>query len=396
MGSPAAAAPVRLASLDAYRGLMLALMMGEALRFCSVSAAFPASALWAFLCHHQDHVPWVGGSLHDQIQPGFSFLVGAALPFSLAARAARGESRWRMIAHAFRRALVLVVLGIVLRSLGRPQTYFTFEDTLTQIGLGYGFLFVLALRPRREQWLALLVILLAFWGGFAFYPAPGPDYDWESVGVPRDFVGLQTGFAAHWNKNENFSAQFDRWFLNMFPREQPYVYNKGGYQTLSFIPTLGTMILGLLAGGLLRSDRSAGEKRRSLVTAGVGCLASGCVVGALGLCPIVKRIWTPSWVLWSGGICFLFTALFYEVLDVRQRRRWAFPLFVLGMNSIAAYCLYEALEKPIAEALLRHFTRAPFEILGPAFESTLVGASSLTLIWLVLWWMQRRRVFVRL
>jgi heparan-alpha-glucosaminide N-acetyltransferase len=396
MGSPAAAAPVRLASLDAYRGLMLALMMGEALRFCSVSAAFPASALWAFLCHHQDHVPWVGGSLHDQIQPGFSFLVGAALPFSLAARAARGESRARMVAHAFRRALVLVVLGIVLRSLGRPQTYFTFEDTLTQIGLGYGFLFVLALRPRREQWLALALILVAFWAAFALYPAPGPGYDWESVGVPRDFVGLQTGFAAHWNKNENFSAQFDRWFLNLFPREQPYGYNKGGYQTLSFVPTLGTMILGLLAGGVLRSERSAREKRRWLVVAGVVALASGFVLGALGLCPIVKRIWTPSWVLWSGGICFLFVALFYEVLDVRQHRRWSFPLLVLGMNSIAAYCLYEALEKPVAEALLRHFTRAPFEILGSGFEPTLVGASSLGLIWLVLWWMQRRRIFVRL
>jgi predicted acyltransferase len=81
---------------------------------------------------------------------------------------------------------------------------------------------------------------------------------------------------------------------------------------------------------------------------------------------------------------------------VRQRRRSSFPLLVLGMNSIAAYCLYEALEKPVAEAVLRHFNRAAFDILGPAFESTLVGASSLALIWLVLWWMQRRRIFVRL
>ena len=67
MGSPAPAASTRLASLDAYRGLMLALMMGEALHFCGIAAAFPASALWAFLCHHQDHVTWMGGSLHDQI-----------------------------------------------------------------------------------------------------------------------------------------------------------------------------------------------------------------------------------------------------------------------------------------------------------------------------------------
>jgi len=246
--------PARVAALDAYRGLVLALMMGEALHFCRLAAAFPASALWAFLCHHQDHVEWVGCSLHDLIQPGFSFLVGAALPYSLAARGARGQSRGAMVAHAFRRALILVVLGVLLRSLGRPQTYFTFEDTLTQIGLGYGFLFLLALRPRRDQWIALALILVAFWAAFALYPAPGRGFEWESVGVPSDWPHLMTGFAAHWSKNENFSAQFDRWSLNLFPREQPFAFNEGGYQTLSFIPTLGTMILGLLAGGVLRSE----------------------------------------------------------------------------------------------------------------------------------------------
>ena len=95
-------------------------------------------------------------------------------------------------------------------------------------------------------------------------------------------------------------------------------------------------------------------------------------------------------------LAFLFTALCYEILDVRQKRAWSFPLLVLGMNSIAAYCLYEAFEKPLVAALLRHFTRTPFQILGPAFEATLLGATSLALIWLVLGWMYRRKVFLRL
>jgi len=385
----------RLASLDAYRGFVLALMMGEALHFCGVAASLEASALWAFLCHHQDHVAWVGGSLHDLIQPGFSFLVGAALPFSLAARTTRGESRAGMLAHAFRRGLILVVLGIVLRSLGRPQTYFTFEDTLTQIGLGYPLLFLLALRPRREQWWALALILLAFWVAFALYPAPGPGFDWQAVGVPPDWAHL-SGFAAHWSKNENFSAQFDRWFLNLFPREQPFVFNRGGYQTLSFVPTLGTMLLGLLAGSVLRGERSPRQKSGWLVIAGVVGLGCGWLLGALGICPIVKRIWTPSWVLWSGGFCFLFTAFFYQVLDVRGDKRWAFPLTVLGTNSIAAYCLFEALMGPIAEALVRHFPAAAFDALGPIYRQTLVGATALLVIWTILFWMQRRRIFVRI
>jgi predicted acyltransferase len=388
--------PVRVAALDAYRGLVLALMMGEALHLCGVAAALPASALWAFLCHHQSHVEWVGCSLHDLIQPGFSFLVGAAMPFSMAARSGRGQSRGAMIAHAFRRAFILVILGIFLRSLGHPQTRFTFEDTLTQIGLGYGFLFLLGLRPRRDQWIALAVILVAFWAAFALYPAPGPGFDWESVGVPGDWPHLMTGFAAHWNKNENFSAQFDRWFLNLFPREEPFVFNRGGYQTLSFIPTLGTMILGLLAGGVLKGDRTPRQKLTWLVTAGVAFLASGWLLGALGTCPVVKRIWTPSFTLFSGGWCFLFTALFYAATDLRGRARWAFPLAILGMNSIAAYCMNWILVEPVGEALVRHLGQAPFEVFGPAYAKTLVGASALAVVWLILHWMYRRRIFIRI
>ncbi|RME92428.1 MAG: DUF5009 domain-containing protein, partial [Verrucomicrobia bacterium] len=131
------------------------LMLGEGLRFCAVSRALPESRFWAFLCHHQSHVPWVGCSLHDLIQPSFSFLVGVALVFSIASRRARGSTFGRMLGHAWWRALVLVLLGVFLRSLGHRQTYWTFEDTLTQIGLGYGFLFLLAWRPVRDQWLAL-------------------------------------------------------------------------------------------------------------------------------------------------------------------------------------------------------------------------------------------------
>src|SRR5262249_42366107 len=142
-----ASLPGRLTSLDAYRGFVMLLIMGEMLSFGGVAGAVPGSRFWGFLAHHQSHVPWVGCSLHDLIQPSFSFLVGVALPFSLSSRAARGQSRAQMTVHAFWRSLVLVLLGVFLRSTDRPQTYWTFEDTLSQIGLGYGFLFLLALRP---------------------------------------------------------------------------------------------------------------------------------------------------------------------------------------------------------------------------------------------------------
>ncbi len=144
---------------------------------------------------------------------------------------------------------MLVFLGIFLRSLGRPQANFTFEDTLTQIGLGYPLLFPLAFASRRVQVVSLAVILVGYWALFALYPAPGPGFDYAKVGVPQDWPHLYPGFLSHWNKNSNPAWAFDVWFMNLFPRQQPFQFNGGGYSTLSFIPTLGTMLIGLLAGG---------------------------------------------------------------------------------------------------------------------------------------------------
>src|SRR5262245_47063606 len=98
--------PIRLASVDAYRGWVMFLMMAEVLHLSQVSRAFPDNPVWAFLARHQTHVEWTGCTLHDLIQPSFSFLVGVALPFSLAARSARGQRRGLMILHAAWRALI--------------------------------------------------------------------------------------------------------------------------------------------------------------------------------------------------------------------------------------------------------------------------------------------------
>src|SRR5690349_9361718 len=165
----APAPPARLISMDAYRGWVMFLMMAEVLHFQTVSGARPDSGFWRFLAHHQSHVAWIGCSLHDLIQPSFSFLVGVALPFSVANRQARGQTQGRLILHAFWRALVLILLGVFLRSTGSSETNWTFEDTLSQIGLGYGFLFLLAWRPVRDQWIGLAVLLIGYWAAFALY-----------------------------------------------------------------------------------------------------------------------------------------------------------------------------------------------------------------------------------
>ncbi len=242
-------------AVDAYRGFVMVLMMAEVLQFAYVARSFPGNPVWQFLGTEQTHVPWTGMSLHDSIQPGFTFLAGVALPYSLASRKRKGESFRHMLFHVVWRSLLLIALGIFLRSTAKPITYFTFEDTLTQIGLGYTFAFLIAFLKPRWQWISLAAILFAYWLAWALYPAPGPDFNWAAVGVPPDFHLLR-GFAAHWNKNSNLGQAVDVWFLNLFPRTAPFAYNAGGYLTLSFIPTLGTLAPRTHHGPLVSRGRS--------------------------------------------------------------------------------------------------------------------------------------------
>lgn len=388
--------PERLASLDAYRGFVMFLMLAEVLSLGAVAAALPGNHVWEFLAFHQSHVEWVGCSLHDLIQPSFSFIVGVALPFSIAARTSKGQTTGQMTWHAFRRALILILLGVFLRSTSSDQTRWTFEDTLTQIGLGYGFLFLLGLRGIWVQVLAFLVILVGYWGAFALYPLPTADFDWSQTGVAPDWEHNAAGFAAHWNKNTNLAWAFDRWFLNLFPREKPFEFNGGGYATLSFIPTLATMILGLIAGEVLRLDWKRWQKVLGFVLVGGICLGAAWALNEYQICPSVKRIWTPTWVLASGGWCLLLLAGFYTVIDWIGLKAWSFPLAVIGMNSIMAYCMAALWEGFVSRSLHTHFGHAPFEILGETYVPLLHGAAVLLVFWLILYWMYRQKIFIRI
>ena len=395
--APAPQPVARNVAVDAYRGFVMFLMMAEVLQLSRVSQAFPTSLFWKILAYNQTHVEWAGCSLHDLIQPSFSFLVGVALPYSIASRLAKGGTFGKMFAHALWRALVLVLLGVFLRSTHSAQTYFTFEDTLSQIGFGYPILFLVGFRPPRGQWAALGIILAGYWLAWALYPVPGPGFDLQSVGVPPDWFQQHnyTGFAAHWNKNVNLGNTFDQWFLNLFPREKPFVYNGGGYLTVSFIPTLGTMILGLIAGRWLRETAPQIPMKR-LLMAGVAGIAAGLLLHFTHICPVVKRIWTPSWTLFSGGACFLLVAGFSWVIDVKAHRKWAFPLIVIGMNSIVAYLLPHLAEEFTIDSFRIHFGPQFFTFLGAGLEPFLRGTAVLLVFWAILCWMYRRKIFVRI
>ena len=266
----------------------------------------------------------------------------------------------------------------------------SFLDTLSQIGLGYAFVFALALAGPNWWRGALAVILLVVWLAFAAYPVAGPTYDFSAVGVTPEWLQQYgfSGWRSHWQKNANVAFAFDAWFLPLFPGNTGNFAPKG-LTTLNFVPTIGTMILGLSAGQALAIPGPAAPRLRRLFVAGVAGAISGLVLDETGLCPIVKSIWTPSWVLFSGGLSFFFVAVFHWLVDIHGFRRAAFVLIVVGSNSMVAYLLTHLYPAFAWGTLQRLFGDAPFAVLGPTYQPLIYGMSVILMYWLVLYAMYR-------
>jgi predicted acyltransferase len=434
--------PERLVSLDAYRGFIMIAMASSGFAFARAVKEFKLGGpVWDFLAFQFEHVPWIGCSFWDLIQPSFMFMVGVALPYSYAARKATGDSEGRIFVHTAVRAFLLVFLGVFLSSNWSTRTHFTFTNVLSQIGLGYVFVYLLRGRALVTQLGALAAILIGYSALFATYPVPAEDYDWRAVGV-RDSGEKLSGWSSHWAKNSNAAHRFDVWFLNLFPSPYPpspalpralavgyvgllgspsgplltagslaaaprwteqngyrlddhgdwrFAYNVGGYGTLNFVPSMATMLLGLMAGEMLRGSRSRRVKFGILVAAGLACLVVG--LAAAQVVPSVKRIWTPSWAVYSTGWTLLILAAFYLVIDMAGWKAWAFPFVVVGMNSIAMYCMSQLLRGWVGQSMKIHLPTAWFE--GPyglIFHTTMI----LVVLWLICLWMYRRKIFLKI
>lgn len=390
----------RLVSLDAYRGFVMLAMVSGGLGLPAVAEHFPQSRAWQFVAYQMEHVAWTGCAAWDLIQPSFMFIVGVAMPYSLAGRHARGDATWRVAGHVLWRALVLTLLGVFLRSNGRDHTNWTLEDVSSQIGLGYAFVFLTLGRGPRVQAAVAAVVLAAYWALFACWPVGTPELA-RATGVPDDWSQF-TGFAAHWNKHLNPAGACDRWFLNLFPRPAPFVANGGGYQTLNFVPAAATILFGVMTGELLRGPGGLPGKVLRLAGWGSAALLLGLAVdghlwpggpGPWSVAPVVKKIWTPSWTVFSTGWTLVTLAAFVLVIDVLGWRGWCWPLVIVGMNSIAMYVLSYLFRPWVVATVKTHLGPEVFAgTYGPLFQS-LVGVG---VLWLVAWWLYRRGVFLRI
>ena len=437
----------RLQSLDAYRGLIRLAMASAGFALArvaqnpEVTTQFDGTrwaglwvGLWEFLKHQCSHVAWGGCSFWDLIQPSFMFMVGVAMPFSYARREEKGESEWRMLGHVIFRSVILVLLGVFLSSNWSPQTNFTFANVLAQIGLGYTFAYLLLRWGLVTHLVAVAVILGGYWYFFFQYTIPEADlqnvtqYLQEVRGLDEGEHSQFSGLASHWNKHTNAAAGADRQLLNQFPgaegpwRGRRFWVNNGGYQTLNFIPAIATMILGIMAGKVLYGDGEQYEKCTWLFLAGGICLLLGLSVdtniwptqireltGAnWSLCPIVKRIWTPSWAIFSAGWTFWILAALYWMIDIKGWRRLAFPFVVVGMNSITMYCMAQLIKPWVSRSLTTHLTTVDaffgcekgitHYLFDPSFPyaQTCEHAARLLVLWLICLWLYRKKVFIRI
>lgn len=406
----------RLLSLDAMRGFIMIMLAASGFGI-SRMAKLPATApvwevldyeIWQRIAFQFTHPAWVsrtgfmGVSFWDLIQPAFMFMVGVAMPFSYRTRKNDGSSGVRRFAHAFWRAIVLVLLGVLLQSFRTKSTNWIFTNVLAQIGLGYIFVYILMHFHKRLQIAAFVGILIGSWYFMDRVTVP-ENYDFAAVGVKPDEGATFDGRFAVWSKNVGPAFEVEKRLLNWFPRpnDKPWSFHSGGYLTLNFIPSIATMLLGVFAGQLLISKRRDGAKIITLLLWGAASMLVALVADQF-VCPIVKRTWTPSWVLFSGAWVLWMLAVFYLLFDLLPLRWIAFPFVVVGMNSIAMYLMGQMMRPWTTKVVETHF-RKPIEWLvgDGAFDPNKFGSvvgptGALVVFWLIAFWMYRHRYFVRI
>jgi heparan-alpha-glucosaminide N-acetyltransferase len=393
----------RLLSLDAYRGaIMVSLAFGG---FGLAETAklhldqHGSSRFWSSVAYQFEHVAWAGCTYWDLIQPSFMFMVGVSMAYSYVKRESLGHSYAHMMGHAVLRAIVLVLLGVFLSSNWDSSTNWTFMNVLSQIGLGYAFLFLLWRRNTVVQLSVVTILLVVTWLAYTRYPTAGIDLQQgdPQVGVTAEWAQEHlAGIAPAWHKNANVGHALDVRILNRLPRSEPFEFNSGGYQTINFVPSLATMILGLVCGQWLRSSLSNSRKFWAIVGLGAICMGLGWGLAWAEVSPLVKRIWTPTWALYSTGWCCLILASLYGLIDIWQFKGWAFPLIVVGTNSIAVYMMSQLLKSWVAKTLQTHLGQDIFLMLGPLWEPFLKSTMIGLVFWLVCLWLYKQRVFLRI
>jgi predicted acyltransferase len=372
----------RLVSIDALRGFdMFWIVGGEGLAVAI--ANWIGEPTKSFVHEQLTHADWDGFRFYDLIFPLFLFLVGAVLPFSLGKLRDRGQSGAPVYWRVIRRTVLLFFLGLVYYGFLQfnPPNQQRYVGVLQRIAVCYFCAALIYLNTRlRGQVILLVAILVGYWALLAWVPPPD-------------------SLAGDYSKEHNLSGWVDRHYHpgKIFKDYYEYGDNEG---LLSTIPAIGTTLLGVLAGEWLRSGRSKWLKWLGLLVAGGVCLGLG-YLWSSGLppryqFPLIKNIWTSSFVLWAGGWSFLLLALFYGIIDVLRLRRWSFFFVVIGMNAITIYVAERILDFPhLSQFFLGGMAKYFGVWFGSAAQEIVLATGAVALAWLLLLHLYRHKIFLR-
>ncbi|OGV69181.1 MAG: hypothetical protein A2283_13115 [Lentisphaerae bacterium RIFOXYA12_FULL_48_11] len=362
----------RLESLDVLRGFDMFWIVGGGQIICSILGTIDGS--WALALREQfQHPQWEGFRFFDLIMPLFLFMIGVAMPFSISKRLERGDSKTQIFRHVLIRVLILCFLGMLIN--GKLLTYDIHKFQITYsvlqvLALGYLAASIILLNMKiRWQIATTVIMLLAYWIIQTYVPAP----DHRVIGNHAP--------------GASFGDWLNEWLLGSWQGEwqRPWIVSMTTYGS--------TAMLGVFAGQLLRSSRNCTSKILLLVTLGVACLVVGWVWSYQ--LPIIKKVWTSTYVLYAGGWSYLLLAVFYLVIDVWGLRRWAVPFKVIGMNAIVAYMAWNLFSPAFGQIArvftggLKLYTTAPYY---PSIEKT----GTFLVLWLILYMMYRTRTFVKI
>jgi predicted acyltransferase len=359
----------RVTAIDALRGFdMFWIVGGQELALALAASLRSPTPKW--LEYHLEHVEWVGFSAWDLIMPLFLFVVGAAMPFSLLRRVEEGVSKVELCGKMIRRCAILYLLGMVVQGNlldFNASTLHLFSNTLQSIAAGYLVAGILILNVGIiGQTFCTAALLIGYWALLTQVPFSG-----HAAGVLEP--------------NANVAMAVDEYILGPYRDGTTYTW------ILSGMTFSASVLLGVFAGHVLRGSLSQASKVVTLCALGTLCLVGGYAWATWLGFPIIKHIWTSSMVLWAAGWSFLLLALFYLLIDVIGWRRWAFFFTVIGMNAITIYVAsffipFQQISESLVGGLASHTEAA---------GSVIVAATSVGLVWLVLYHLYREKIFVR-
>jgi predicted acyltransferase len=358
----------RVLSVDALRGFDMFWIIGAA-GVVKALHAMGDNAVLNFFATQLGHKDWAGFAFEDLIFPLFVFLVGISLVFSLGRLIAR-EGRFAAHERLFRRFVLLFLLGLFYYGgFSNPWPEIRLLGVLQRLALCYLFagLLFCHLKPRGLI-IVFLALLVGYWAWLTFVPVPG--------------LG-RASFA----KGENWACYIDRLYL---PGRKHYdTWDPEGI--LSTLPAIASCLLGVFA-GLILTNPAYGSKHRMLYFFGGGIALV--LLGTLwGLqFPVIKKIWTSSYVLLAGGYSCLLLGAFYLVMDVWKFRLWARPFLWIGSNALTIYLAVNIVEAP---KLAERFVGGDIHTRCGPYGDLLVTAVSLGLVLLLARFLYRRQIFLR-